>query len=89
MITIKIHVEGGVVIDVKNLPPNCDHEIIDYDNMAWKDYDNRVKMSGDNPTGENDTKSVFNTDNAISKEFEYLQKLIQDFAVKHEIEIKK
>ena len=56
---------------------------------SWKDYDNRVKMSGDNPTGENDTKSVFNTDNAISKEFEYLQKLIQDFAVKHEIEIKK
>tara|TARA_R110002012_G_scaffold92576_1_gene224737 strand:+ start:209 stop:466 length:258 start_codon:yes stop_codon:yes gene_type:complete len=37
----------------------------------------------------NDTKSVFNTDNAISREFEYLQKLIQDFAVKHEIEIKK
>ena len=54
MITIKIHLDGGVVIDVKNLPPNCDYEIIDYDNMAWKDYDNRGKMSGDNPTGEND-----------------------------------
>jgi hypothetical protein len=25
------------------------------DNMVWKDYDNRGKMSGDNPTGENDS----------------------------------
>ena len=56
MITIKIYVEGGVVIDVKNLPPNCDYEIIDYDNIdvEERDYYNRGKMSGDNPTGEND-----------------------------------
>ena len=40
MITIKIYVEGGVVIDVKNLPPNCDYEIIDYDNTGAEERDN-------------------------------------------------
>ena len=29
-------------------------------NDSWKDYDNRIKMSGDNPTGENDNKEVKN-----------------------------
>jgi hypothetical protein len=39
MITIKIYVEGGVVIDVKNLPLNCDYEIIDYDDTGADEND--------------------------------------------------
>ena len=30
-------------------------EIKDDQGQYWKDYDNRIKMSGDNPTGENDS----------------------------------
>lgn len=35
------------------------------------------------------TKSIFNTGNTISREFEYLQILILEFGQKHSIEIKK
>ena len=31
--TIKIYIEGGCLVDVKNLPPEYDYEIIDYDNQ--------------------------------------------------------
>ena len=30
-------------------------EIKDDQGQYWKDYDNRIKMSGDNPIGENDS----------------------------------
>jgi len=31
MTTIKIYMEGGVITDVLNLPPNYNYEIVDYD----------------------------------------------------------
>tara|TARA_R100000458_G_C8251165_1_gene228065 strand:+ start:71 stop:223 length:153 start_codon:yes stop_codon:yes gene_type:complete len=30
--TIKIYIEGGCLLDVTNLPPEYNYELIDYDN---------------------------------------------------------
>ena len=32
MKTIKIYIEGGCLLDVTDLPPGYDYELIDYDN---------------------------------------------------------
>ena len=34
MTTIKIYVEGGVITDVLNLPPNYNYEVIDSDGQG-------------------------------------------------------
>jgi hypothetical protein len=31
--TIKVYIQGGCLVDVTNLPPDYDYELIDYDNQ--------------------------------------------------------
>lgn len=50
--TIKVYIQGGCLLDVTNLPPDYNYELIDYDNqqaqidLGWTekeliDYDNQ------------------------------------------------
>jgi len=35
--TIKIYIEGGCLLDVTNLPPDYNYELIDYDNQETEE----------------------------------------------------
>ena len=41
--TIKVYIEGGCLLDVTNLPPGYDYELIDYDNQETKESEPKIK----------------------------------------------
>ena len=48
--TIKIYVESGVVIEVANLPIDCDYEIIDHDEIKARLEDMERKLNNEKNT---------------------------------------